>query len=155
MSDGQKGYAYRLHPLTFEALKDSIEQHLFLPPHAGEVFAFAGNTVDLQRISSARGMHDLQFEDKHRRYTFGHVFSARAELRWKRQQQHYDALLLTEQEMASLPALRDSPFAVRSPKNKKAWMVLNPRSGYGRLGYVEYVGQNEAVYFVRYTSCLE
>jgi hypothetical protein len=170
MSVQQKGYAYRLYPLTLDELKAYITQHVFAPPDAGKVFAFGGNTVDLSPIANVATVDAIPFQDEHGPFTFGHVFSQQGELRWKRrgkpccqkqdephqeqQGKTYDALLLTENGITVLSGQAldlSSPLTVREPKNDNAWIVLNPRAKYGRLGYKEYVGANQAVYFVRYT----
>lgn len=180
MSAQQKGYAYRMHPLTLDDLKAYIEQHMFVPPNAGQVFAFGGNTVNLSPIANVAKVDDIPFEGKHGPFTFGHVFSQQAELRWKcqgkpcRQQQDephqaqqgeiYDALLLVEHDIAALreQALKlNGPLTVREPKHDNASIVLDtPREAERRhkrwrLGYKEYVGENQAVSFVRYTMRIE
>jgi hypothetical protein len=156
MSTQQPGLIYRLHPLALNELKERIKQQFFAQQNTGEVFAFAGNTVELTPIVSVASVDDLQFESEYGPFDFGHVFSEQAELRWKCQGQQYDVLLLTETPISALQgqALKlDSALTMRRPKNKDAWIVLNPRSGYDRMDYAEYVGANQAVYFVRYMTC--
>ncbi|NJK81264.1 MAG: hypothetical protein HC914_15815 [Chloroflexaceae bacterium] len=124
-------------------------------------WAFGGNTVILQEITPYAPVSAVPLtHPEGGAYDFGHVFTTRAEVRWKRAEDGtYDALVLTEQPIPALQANQiEMKLATRHPPSKDAWLVLNtpePEKQRGlqwRLGYVEYIAENQAVLLVRLTE---
>lgn len=145
-----RGYVYRRAPLSEQALRDLIAQYVF---DGSQVFAFAADTVALLEIKSYPSAAEVPVA-----YDFGHVFSGNAEVRWKKTDEGYDALLLAEHAIAALnDQMISGPLHTRTPL-PKAWLVLRTpedaqkRKVRWRLGYIEYIGANRAVQFVRYTQ---
>jgi hypothetical protein len=122
----------------------------------GGAFAFAASSIELKNIHSCSTINDVRLEGTCTHngipvpFAFGHVFSPRAEVRWKRRGEQYDALVLSEKPVSSL-----EPFALvvaggltlREPKAGTAIILNTPA---GTLDYKEYVAPNGAVQFVRY-----
>ncbi len=155
-SDTRKpGYVYRRAGLTADALRSLVEEYVLSD---GGAFAFAASSVKLKNIHPCSTIDDVPLEGKRTHndipvpLTFGHVFSPRAEVRWKRRGEQYDALVLSEKPVGVL-----EPFALavageltlREPKKGTAIILNTPA---GKLDYKEYVAPNGAVQFVRYVS---
>lgn len=144
------GYVYRRALPNEQALRDLIAQYVF---DGSEVFAFAADTVALLEIKSYPSAAEVPVA-----YDFGHAFSRNAEVRWKKTDEGYDTLLLAEHAIDALhDQMISGPLHIRTPLSK-AWLVLRTpddarkRKVQWRLGYVEYIGANRAVHFVRYTK---
>jgi hypothetical protein len=161
--DKQAGYAYRQCPLDETALRLLMTSYVL-----GETtYAFAASSVEYQPIKACKTIDDVQFMGNNPYngetgipLAFGHVFSPRAEVRWKRREDHtYDALVLSENEIPDLKVeALDIKLYIREPKNKNQVGILlrhkvHLSQGKGnQLVYVEYVAANGAVQFVRYKS---
>lgn len=86
---------------------------------------------------------------------FGHAFSVRGEVRWKRiDAMHYDALALPAGELMHEGLTTIGHFATRAAP-EVSWMYLELPGSSARLGYVEYIDANRAVRLVRYTELRE
>lgn len=165
------GYIYRKADLTEQGLRDLIEEYLF-PPSAGEVFAFAANSVDLAPLVACSSVTDVALHREHFLYDFGHVFSDKIEVRWKHNDDLYDALVLIEQEQPELVregfaciaerliarrVTGDKGIVLSTPadvqRRHKTPADVQRRHKQWRLGYVEYRHHaNKVVQFVRYTQ---
>jgi hypothetical protein len=157
MSANEDGYLYRRAQLDEAGLR-ALLATVF---EQERVWAFGANTVTLQEIQHHDRVSEVALaHTEDGIYDFGHVFADQAEIRWKRDEQGtYDALVLTEQPVAALEGeelLLDERPQVRRPK-EDAWLLLTTpdedkeKKRQWRLGYVEYIADNQAVLFVRFT----
>lgn len=163
MSNKQQdyGYIYRKAKLKEDGLRVVIQTHLF-SSSAGEVFAFAANSVDLAPLVACQSVTDVALHGERYPYDLGHVFSDKIEVRWKHNNDLYDALVLTEQEQPELVqqgfACIAEKFIARRVTGDKGIVLSTPadvqrRHKQWRLGYVEYRHHiNKVVQFVRYTQ---
>jgi hypothetical protein len=172
LSEQKQGYVYRSAGLTDTTLA-ALLAAVF--GEQAQVWAFGMNSIHLQPITQQAISTDLATDAKHGALTDGHAFTAAAEVRWKRRDGTYDALVLTE-DMALISALatdttatamclidtvdivnngepRTSLFAVSPPTTEENPIVLTSRSEHERLGYREYCRKNHDVVFVRFTVC--
>jgi hypothetical protein len=160
------GYLYRVYPADADQLRGLISEIVCGDGSPGWIFGGASvwdfdATLDdkrknLRPITPIDPKSPLDV-----RGDFGHAFSQRAEVRWKRiTQAHYDVLILTEGtpivSLSGYALSAVSPLTTRAPQ-PTAWMVLatpetvREQQRQWRLGYIEYLGANQAVRFVRYT----
>jgi hypothetical protein len=156
------GYLFRRAPLTSEGLLDLLQNEVF---QATSVFAFGANSVVIEPIRQYQHVSAISLTSGRGAFDFGHVFSPQAEVRWKRKNNTYDALILTEDASiitamgGVLQALGDPYTTVRSP-SKIDILINTPRNierraMRWRLGYIEYRAKNQAVQFLRYTKLRE
>jgi hypothetical protein len=145
-----RGYVYRRASLNEQGLRDLIAQYVF---DGSQVFVFAADNIDFLEIKPYPSAVEIPVA-----YDFGHVFSLNAEVRWKKTDTGYDALLLAEHLIDALSdQMIGTPLNTRMPL-PKAWLVLHTpeearkRKVQWRLGYVEYIGANHTVQFTRYTQ---
>jgi hypothetical protein len=156
----QRGYVYRQCPLDAAALHSLMTTYVLGEP----TYAFAANSIALKPIYACSTAQEVQLVSERTHdgapvpFAFGHVFSPRAEVRWKRREDHtYDALVLTENEIPDLAgeALTIELY-IREPQDTAQVGVIlrHPKDEkqYKQLAYVEYVAANGAVQFVRYLS---
>lgn len=149
MSETPTAYLYRQAPLDEAGLRALIAEQVF---GGGQVYAFSANTRELQSIYSCGQVEDVRLTGDTGDYDFGHVFSQIAELRWKRTDRGYDALLLTENTIPALAEAEIRPerrFTVRTPAHGVAILLDGPHQG-RQLDYLEYLAENETVQMQRY-----
>lgn len=160
----QPGYLYRICPADANRLRSLISEIV-----GSSGWIFGGASVwdyDSNLDDPRKNLRTIVPTDPQSppdvRGDFGHAFSQQAEVRWKRlTSDRYDILILTEgQPIASLAGCElpaTGRLTTRVP-HRNAWMVLQTpddvqqRNQQWRLGYIEYVGENHAVRFVRYTQ---
>jgi hypothetical protein len=146
------GYVYRRFPLTQAELRKLIAQHVY---GVSPVFACAGSMAQLESMRQYASAEQVLLEGD-----FGHVFSAKAEARWKKGQAGYDVLVLTEHpipEWAGTELPTAGSLTVRHPPPSVSLVLDIPGETQdgkrqSRLEYVEYLGLNRTVQFVRYTK---
>lgn len=144
------GYIYRIADADKDRLGKVIAQ---IVGDAGWTFGGAA----LWEFDSQKGCDNLRpikhFTKPHDvdvRGDFGHAFSKQGEVRWKRRDtDHYDVLILSEQEQGIEGAVRlgDS----WETKEKTSLNILQT-GDYPSVGYITYHSQNSAVQFIRYTE---
>lgn len=160
----QTGYLYRVCPADAARLRQLVTEIL-----SNEGWTFGGASVwdfDAKLNDKRKNLRPITPIDPNSSLDvsgdFGHAFSEKAEVRWKRlTSDSYDVLILTQgQPIASLTGSElptVGPLTTRTPR-WEAWMVLftpedvKRRRQQWRLGYIEYLGANGAVQFVRYTQ---
>lgn len=147
----QNGYVYHRASLIIDELRALIAHYVF---GDGIVYAFSADILVLRELKPYPEAADIPLRDE-----FGHVFSVKAEVRWKRAGEGFDVLVLTEQ---AIDELKDSALVLAvSAASPKHYIVLETprdvkqRGQQWRLGYKEYRGSNQAVQFVRYTERIE
>lgn len=153
---GQSGYIYRQTNITEAALRDLVQQVVFAGD-VGKVVAFAANTVDICPVTIYTAAAEIPLQGVRGPLTFGHIFSAQAEVRWKRQGQGFALLLLLEQEQpTTIPVEALTPgcgLEARPQAETVSTLFGAPAAIQPLLGTIDYHRRdNQVVQFVRYTT---
>jgi len=155
---GQSGYIYRQTNITEAALRELVRQVVFAGD-AGRVIAFAANTVDICPVTIYTAAEEIPLQGARGPLTFGHIFSAQTEVRWKRQGQRVDLLLLLEQEQpTTIPVEAEAltpPCGLEARPQAETVSTLfgAPAAIQPLLGTIDYRRRdNHVVQFVRYTT---
>lgn len=146
------GNVYRLCPIDATQLVQLVATIVGLPcwSFGGAVlwdFDPAKGTANLRSIEELRKPEDLDL-----RGDFGHIFSARAEVRWKRlSATDYDVLVLSEmpQQIEGAQTIGSEWITVQSAHTDVA---IRQTGGRQPLTCIAYHAPNGAVQFLRYTG---
>jgi len=164
LSKQEPGYIYRCICKDAEDFSALVER---IFGKQVKVWAFGMNSIHVQPITEVSTSDTFLVDTQHHPnpLTSGHIFTAAAEVRWKRRDGAYDVLVLTENDQIAgkLPEVRfTATYHARHPKNTQAHMVLatprdvQQRKQEWRLGYVEYRDPDSgAVQLIRYTKRIE
>jgi hypothetical protein len=150
MSDG---YVYRRFPLDADGLRALLAEVFGEQP----VWAFASNSVELSPIEQ-RAPAGVSLAGQRGEYQDGHVFNQGAEVRWKKRDGRYDALILAEHTLPAEPirTAQGQPLilAVQRPPQNIAIALDGKSKGqlFDFLHYIEYIAPNGAVQFQRFVE---
>ncbi len=144
------GYVYRICPLDSAQLKQLAAEIVGL-----SCWSFGGaalwdldpgqGTANLRPIKALGRLEDLDL-----RGDFGHIFSERAELRWKRRDDGaYDVLALSEQPL-SIAGAQTLVEGWEAREHHERKMIQSGQ--YPPLKYLTYHAPNGAVQFLRYAG---
>ena len=148
------GTVYRQPHASAAEVRELVQNVVGLPcvSFAGASLWVAKARLDpMTQIATAA---DLNLESD-----FGHAFSLRGEVRWKRVSRVlYDVLVLPAELLDRTDLNVIGSYVVRVV-DKRVWMLLELPGGNANtrwhLGQVEYLGAGEEVWFTRYTQLEE
>ncbi|MCX7790592.1 MAG: hypothetical protein N2378_08125 [Chloroflexaceae bacterium] len=146
----KKGYLYRIARADAARVRELAGEVVGLP-----CWSFGG--AALCDLDPGKGTDNLRpiralgrLEDLDLRGDLGHIFSARAEVRWKRRDDgSYDVLVLSEQALSitGLQTLGEEWDVSEPPARNK----IIQTGQYPPLTYLTYHAPNGAAQFVRYS----
>jgi hypothetical protein len=155
----EPGYVYRVASADEQQLRALIEDHI-----GNDGWAFGGaaqwdfdagrGRANLRPIEPFAGAAIIDVEGD-----FGHAFSANAEVRWKRRDDAYDVLVLSEKPRTVQGATplhvphwnsdtrswEDGGWTIQRPDKA----AIRQTTGRPSIGYVDYLAPNGAVQFQR------
>lgn len=152
MSEAQNslhGYAYRSQGLLSLDELQALAEAVF---GASPVHAFAAGPLWLGAITHYASVGGVPLDNG----DFGHIFSSRCELRWRREAAGYDLLGLAEDTQAQrLAAAGMRPIASFRANPVPAGAAHLQHGSAERVLYLEYRGELGAVRLVRYSVANE
>jgi hypothetical protein len=158
----QQAYVYRKQDQTAAQLQALVNDYVCPSASTMHMYAFAASSVERQPTDTYEPVEQVTLAGAKGPFEFGHVFSEKAEVRWKLQSgfaeadYRYDVLLLTEEEQPVLQADElKIPGGLTARCTKQAIILDTPQEvkkqqKRHRLECVEYCAANGAVQFVRY-----